>query len=63
MVAELGKGFRIHDRVLRPSKVAVSVEAGHLRALGRRSAGEPQNPDKGDPGRPDLDVGVIHANL
>jgi molecular chaperone GrpE len=26
VVAELGKGYRIHDRVLRPSKVAVSVE-------------------------------------
>jgi len=25
VVAELGKGYRIHDRVLRPSKVAVSV--------------------------------------
>lgn len=26
VVAELGKGYRIHDRVLRPSKVAVSVK-------------------------------------
>jgi molecular chaperone GrpE len=26
VVAELGKGYRIHDRVLRPSKVAVSVQ-------------------------------------
>jgi molecular chaperone GrpE len=26
VVAELGKGYRIHDRVLRPTKVAVSVE-------------------------------------
>jgi molecular chaperone GrpE len=25
VVAELGKGYRIHDRVLRPTKVAVSV--------------------------------------
>lgn len=25
VVAELGKGYKIHDRVLRPSKVAVSV--------------------------------------
>jgi molecular chaperone GrpE len=27
VVAELGKGYRIHDRVLRPSKVAVSIPA------------------------------------
>lgn len=27
VVAELGKGYKIHDRVLRPSKVAVSVRA------------------------------------
>jgi molecular chaperone GrpE len=27
VVAELGKGYKIHDRVLRPSKVAVSVKA------------------------------------
>lgn len=26
VVAELGKGYRIHDRVLRPAKVAVSVK-------------------------------------
>ena len=26
VVAELGKGYKIHDRVLRPSKVAVSVK-------------------------------------
>jgi molecular chaperone GrpE len=26
VVAELGKGFRHHDRVLRPSKVAVSIK-------------------------------------
>lgn len=26
VVAELGKGYRIHDRVLRPSKVAVSIK-------------------------------------
>lgn len=26
VVAELGKGYRLHDRVLRPSKVAVSVK-------------------------------------
>src|SRR5919202_3275860 len=26
VVAELGKGYKIHDRVLRPSKVAVSVQ-------------------------------------
>ena len=26
VVAELSKGYRIHDRVLRPSKVAVSVK-------------------------------------
>ena len=26
VVAEMGKGYRIHDRVLRPSKVAVSVK-------------------------------------
>ncbi|MBV8130000.1 MAG: nucleotide exchange factor GrpE [Planctomycetaceae bacterium] len=26
IVAELGKGYKIHDRVLRPSKVAVSVK-------------------------------------
>ena len=26
VIAELGKGFRIHDRVLRPTKVAVSVK-------------------------------------
>jgi molecular chaperone GrpE len=26
VVAELGKGYRIHERVLRPSKVAVSVK-------------------------------------
>ncbi len=25
VVAEMGKGYRLHDRVLRPSKVAVSV--------------------------------------
>ncbi len=25
VVAELGKGFRLHDRVLRPTKVAVSI--------------------------------------
>ena len=25
VVAELGKGYRLHDRVLRPSKVAVSI--------------------------------------
>ena len=25
VVAELGKGYKIHDRVLRPSKVAVSI--------------------------------------
>lgn len=28
VVAEYGKGYRIKDRVLRPSKVAVSVKAG-----------------------------------
>ena len=27
VVAELGKGYRIHDRVLRPTKVAVSIKA------------------------------------
>ncbi|WP_337177156.1 nucleotide exchange factor GrpE [Paludisphaera sp.] len=27
VVAELGKGYKIHDRVLRPTKVAVSVKA------------------------------------
>jgi molecular chaperone GrpE len=27
VVAELGKGYKIHDRVLRPSKVAVSVKS------------------------------------
>jgi molecular chaperone GrpE len=27
VVAELGKGYKLHDRVLRPSKVAVSVSA------------------------------------
>jgi molecular chaperone GrpE len=26
VVAELGKGYKIHDRVLRPSKVAISVK-------------------------------------
>jgi molecular chaperone GrpE len=26
VVAELGKGYKIHDRVLRPSQVAVSVK-------------------------------------
>ena len=26
VVAELGKGYRIHDRVLRPTKVAVSIK-------------------------------------
>ena len=26
VVAELGKGYRIHDRVLRPTKVAISVK-------------------------------------
>jgi molecular chaperone GrpE len=26
VVAELGKGYKIHDRVLRPSKVAVSIK-------------------------------------
>ena len=26
VVAELSKGYKIHDRVLRPSKVAVSVK-------------------------------------
>ena len=27
VVAELGKGYKIHDRVLRPSRVAVSIKA------------------------------------
>jgi molecular chaperone GrpE len=32
VVAELGKGYRIHDRVLRPTKVAVSVEPADSRS-------------------------------
>jgi molecular chaperone GrpE len=28
VVAELGRGYRLHDRVLRPTKVAVSVRPG-----------------------------------
>jgi molecular chaperone GrpE len=32
VVAELSKGYRIHDRVLRPSKVAVSIRPAGARA-------------------------------
>ena len=32
VVAELSKGYRIHDRVLRPSKVAVSIRPARARA-------------------------------
>jgi molecular chaperone GrpE len=32
VVAELGKGYRIHDRVLRPTKVAVSIQPAGSRS-------------------------------
>jgi molecular chaperone GrpE len=37
VVAELGKGYRIHDRVLRPSKVAVSIRAEKARSEASRA--------------------------
>ena len=52
VVAELGKGYTIHDRVLRPSQVAVSVKPA------RRPAVAGPEPTHARPTR-----GVIHAHL
>ena len=48
VVAELSKGYQIHDRVLRPSKVAVSVKP-----VRRRSTvhAEPDDPSEANPCR------------
>jgi molecular chaperone GrpE len=41
VVGELSKGYRIHDRVLRPTKVAVSVQPGGSRSQSQSGGGSP----------------------